>query len=521
MPKKRNSSQRIGSIGEDRFRIFCHENFLIPNRVENDFGFDFLCQLDLTASFSQTGQISGTILGFSVRSTDRVDGRIKLTRSDAECLLAADFPVGLALVKLDQVRSAEVYFRFLDPDFIVSLSEFLSSTKQSKHFTPKDLLPASEITETVRRVSAPGYVEQSRVQAAERLAEPIAGNVRIQIQRDGQNEVTLVTSLDLYSFFEQGTESERDALFLATFGAPRFRGKRIRDLALKGGLMRGIARLPQPYVLRGFVMDDPTVAKVNGPRGSASLSVLRTANDHHYGYVHAAGFALTVSHRIKRNGQYVHEMRTLVDPKSDSPLEEHPALLHFLNSCYPDSTFTFDGEGLTLDTPNFSGIGDCANFASALLGARTLTGWQDVRVTVSDMAIEESRKSMMWLAAAAAPGSHVLPRGLVIRDVQESECDARNAVIYVPVVCNLATTSVVTWFSGKGSVLYHQDEPCGFKVNVYETREVEVVKRLPKKSIFPEVPLGPALLIFRGDAVETVQGHPSGWGDIHCRWEWD
>ncbi|MET8178744.1 hypothetical protein [Streptomyces sp. NPDC005336] len=144
MPKKRNAAQRIGAIGEDRFRLSCQENFIIPNKVEHDFGFDFLCQPDLAAGFGRTGPVSGVFVGFSVRATDRDDGRIRLNQADAECLLAAQFPTGLALVKLNGPKSAAVYFRMMDAAFIVELSQFLASAKKSKHFTPKDMRPVAE-----------------------------------------------------------------------------------------------------------------------------------------------------------------------------------------------------------------------------------------------------------------------------------------------------------------------------------------------------------------------------------------
>ncbi|MFI2549198.1 hypothetical protein ACH5AJ_33350 [Streptomyces rochei] len=525
MPKKRNAAQRIGAIGEDRFRLSCQENFIIPNKVEHDFGFDFLCQADLSADFGETGPVSGVFVGFSVRATDRDDGRIRLNRADAECLLAAQFPTGLALVKLDGPKTASVYFRMMDASFIVELSQFLTSAKKSRHFTPKDMRPMAEIRDAFRKVSAVGYLEQVRADAARKIAEPITGPVQIRIHRDSGRQATLITSLDLYAWFEQGTPAEQEALYLATFGEPERRDRRMRQLALNGKAMGGLVHLPQPYVLAGFVMDHPTGVCVHSPSGSAHLPVLRTANERHFGYIHPAGFALTVSSRVEQDGQYVHMMRALADPDSDALLGNHPALLAFLTACHPESVFSFDDrDGPPLDARYFVNLGDLAQCAAAFRDAQRLDGWDAAPVMVKDMASPESRNSLVFLASAADPQTQPIPRGLLLTtpDVEEEDCDAVPGAVNVPVVCNLADSSLVVWFSGHGSVLFHNGDPCGFTVPAFGVDTIEVRARVPSRSLFPQVHLGPRTLLW--DAGRWAQGD-AGTGrwadDLRLRFQLD
>ncbi|NEA20564.1 hypothetical protein [Streptomyces halstedii] len=516
MPKNRNAAQRIGAIGEDRFRLSCQENFIIPNKVEHDFGFDFLCQPDLAAGFGRTGPVSGVFVGFSVRATDRDDGRIRLNQADAECLLAAQFPTGLALVKLNGPKSAAVYFRMMDAVFIVELSDFLASGKKSKHFTPKDMRPVTEIRDAIGEVSAPGYLEQVRADAARKIAEPITGPVQIQIHRDADSQATLITSLDLYAWFEQGTPAEQEALYLATFGEPVRRDQRLRELALSGKAMGGLAHLPQPYVLAGFVMDHPTRVCVQTTPVSAELPVLRTANEHHFGYVYPAGFALTVSGRVEKDGQYVHLMRALADPDSDALLGDHPVLLDFLTTCHPESVFCFDnGDGLTPDVTYFDSLGDLAGCAAAYRAAQSLDGWDAVPVMVKDMASPESRNSLMFLGSAADPQTQPIPRGLLLTapEVEEKDCDTASGTINVPVVCNLAHSSLVAWFSGHGSVLFHDGDPCGFKVPAFRVDTIEVLPRVPSRSLFPRVLLGPRTLICDEGRWQESDADTGQWAD--------
>lgn len=502
--------------------MFCEENYLIPNKVEHDFGFDFLCQIDLAKSLAELGQIAGSFVGFSVRSTIKPDGKIKLTRADVQCLLAAEFPAGLALVKLNGTDSGEVFFRLLDEEFTAELCAFVASKKETKRFVPRDLLSGTKIREEVKRASASGFVERSRLVAAEKLTAPIVGDVHIQIRRGGNGQATLVTALDLYKYFEQKNDADRQSLHLATFGAPRFRGKRLRDLALKERLMGSLARLPEPYVLAGFVMDEPTLTQVSSPAATAELRLFRTGNEHHFGYIHEAGFALTISHRKNLNGQYVHEMDALVDEESDSEWAGYSDLLEFLGAFRADSKVLFRGDReVVLDANYFEGLRNCSNFAGALLKARALRGFGDVPVIIRDMALEESRATMAWLAAAASPDSPAIPRGLVAGNVKESECEVRSATIEVPVVCNLAEASIVVWFSGRGSVLFYEGDPCGFKVQAYESREVEVWEKRAKISAFPEVPLDDATIIIQDGAIAVASENASYCQDIHLTWQLD
>ncbi|MFF9547371.1 hypothetical protein ACF1B4_27745 [Streptomyces albidoflavus] len=514
MPKKRSPSQRIGSLGEDRFRLFCHENFLIPNKLENDFGFDFLCQRDLAVDFSATGEVGGVFLGFSVRSTNRPDGRIKLTRSDAECLLTADFPTGIVLIHLDETRSGHTYFRYLDSDLIVQLSTFLASTKKAKHFTPADLQPPQNFRKATARACAPGRLEQDRLEAARQLTTSITGPAEIQVRRDRNSQATLVTAVDFYAYFEQATPAQKQDLYLATFGIPALRAARLRELAINSQIIGGLARLPQPYVLSGFVVDDPTPTHVAGPDARADLDLLRTANDLHHGYVHPAGFALTVSGRVKLGNEHVHHMRALADPDSEERLEDHLDLVTFLDACRPDGAVTFGPGGLTVDLPYFDGLEQCVNFAQAYLAARRLTGWQQTDIKVKDMANLESQRSLLWLACAASGARP--PLGLLVGVVEEAQCVRKPATVEIPVICNFTGFGVVTHFTGHGAALFHEDELQGFTVDSYEAPTVGGLPRQPTSGD-PEVRVGGSRIVFRDLQFVAGSGDSTGAGELQVR----
>ncbi|MBC9731189.1 hypothetical protein [Streptomyces sp. TRM68367] len=320
-------------------------------------------------------------------------------------------------------------------------------------------------------------------------------------------------------------QAEQEALYLATFGEPVRRDQRMRELALSGKAMGGLAHLPQPYVLAGFVMDHPTRVCVKTTPVSAELPVLRTANEQHFGYVYPAGFALTVSARVERDGQYVHLMRALADPDSDALLGDHPVLLDFLTTCHPESVFCFDdGDGPPLDVTCFESLGDLARCAAAYRDAQSLDGWDAVPVMVKDMASTESRNSLMFLGSAADPQTQPIPRGLLLAapEVEEEDCGTASGTINVPVVCNLAHSSLVAWFSGRGSVLLHDGDPCGFKVPAFRLDTVEVLPRVPSRSLFPRVLLGSRTLICDEGRWQESDVDTGQWADdVRLRFQLD
>ncbi len=129
--KKRAPSNRVGERGEKHFDAVAADYGLIATAIKNDYGFDFLCQVDEDPSSSQSSGLHGTFVGVAVRATTKADGRIKLARADADALLRAHFVTMVALVHLPKNGSASISVRILDAAFRKELAAFLSGTRES------------------------------------------------------------------------------------------------------------------------------------------------------------------------------------------------------------------------------------------------------------------------------------------------------------------------------------------------------------------------------------------------------
>jgi len=107
-------------------------------------------------------------------------------------------------------------------------------------------------------------------------------------------------------------------------------------------------------------------------------------------------------------------------------------------------------------------------------------------------------------------------------EVEEKDCDTASGTINVPVVCNLASSSLVVWFSGHGSVLFHDGDLCGFKVPAFRVDTIEVLPRVPSPSLFPRVLLGPRTLICDAGRWEESDAETGQWADdVHLRFQLD
>ena len=78
---KRSRSQQIGMLAESQFHQAGLRANLLPEKVRNDFGVDFLCQVAGPSNKAGLALVSGTVIGAAVRGTDGRKAKIRLSRS--------------------------------------------------------------------------------------------------------------------------------------------------------------------------------------------------------------------------------------------------------------------------------------------------------------------------------------------------------------------------------------------------------------------------------------------------------
>jgi hypothetical protein len=232
----------------------------------------------------------------------------------------------------------------VDADFREELLTFLTSKNETMSLTPSACEPWSSIRARLTAAMDDGFIEQQKITAAERRLAVAIENVSLEVRRGSDGSLTLVTAMDLYSYFRRLDGPDSQKLYEATFGAAKRASARISQLALKQELVSELETLPKPLVLRGFTYDDPRILRVQGPAGESEGSFLRTSNGEHSGWCMPQGFALTASKRKQEGSVWVHELRAFADPEEDIDLTADDTLMNFLLCCEPGArlnTFNF------------------------------------------------------------------------------------------------------------------------------------------------------------------------------------
>jgi hypothetical protein len=492
--KRRTPSQRIGSAGEAAFRHLASQQGLLPTKMEEDFGLDFICQIDEDSTAKSSSTIGPMVLGVSVRSTNRRDQRVTLSRADATALLRADFPVSFVLVDPD-ARSPQAWFKPLDAAFRDELLTFLSSTKAKLSQSPQSCRPWTEVTEWLSSAIKVGFTEREKLGAAEERLRRSIEEVSLEVRRTSDGAVTVLTSMDLYAYYKTLDESEGEKLYQATFGAANRASERISQLALKRELISELDQLPQPLILRGFTYEDPRVLRVEGSSGVAECTLLKRSNGEHVGWCLPEGFALTASKRKKQGNLWVHELQAFADSEEDIDLADHVELMNFLRCCEPEAQLgEVNDRPLPFVVEQFTDLPYFGWFAQYVDRARLLDGWDGGLALLKDALDEETLDSLGWLAALADMPSKAARLGFSLEDSDPHH----PASFRLPCLVNTATATVVCWLDCRGNALLHGEALRGLMVDEVSDVHLEVRPRAMKMTRDPEFVLDSKLVIARG-----------------------
>lgn len=491
MAKKRKQQQRVGRIGESAFEAFAVQHHLIPTRPSDDFGFDFLCQVE-EPSGPDTKSISGDVIGVSVRTTASRRVRVRIRRSDAETLLSAKFIVCLALVDYS-TGAAKVYYRFLDEDFAIELTRFLSTERATIDMTPARCRDESAFETDLGNAIRGNAPERIRVAVARSRLVEYLPDASLQVARDDGGELTVVSVGNFYSFFARSDAPQRDELYAAVFGAPRLRFERLAELGPRPEVAQALARLPEPFLLGGADETKFTVVAENSS-GRDMLEMIRVVTPTHTGWVHEAGFSITIS-KAKFDGEHwIHEVDAHVDETEPIYLADHGELWRFLERCTHDAVLRPEYQpALSLHADMVRGLRGPHYFASCMRVAAKLSGWEEVRASLPRANDSESFYTMGLLAEAATRPSFLQRFGFVLETPGKTTPDFEEVSVKceVPIVGNLGDAAVVCWFEAAVRLLTVGDQTRGIRLDNISSVTVEVAVRHDKATIFPELVVDP------------------------------
>ena len=174
--KKRSLAQRIGETGEALVKLWASKNLLSANKLDNDYGFDFLLQ-----HFHPQGKHeihTGLWFMAQCKATESDEQKyVKLDREDAYLYLSASIPV--CLLSVDN-KSEQVRFRFIDQELIDELIYFVNSKNDTKSFNiDKYFFGLESLQDCIKEHATSHATQKLKVYAANKLLKAFSQDIQI------------------------------------------------------------------------------------------------------------------------------------------------------------------------------------------------------------------------------------------------------------------------------------------------------------------------------------------------------
>jgi len=505
MSKRWSRAQQIGAEGEAAFRRYGLRAGLLPNKVDEDVGIDFFCQVEGARGGNGSALIVPKVVGVNVRSTmAKRHPRIRLDRSDAEGLLQAEFPTFVALVHLDG-RTETVYHRFVDEEFAVELADFLAGSHNWLYLSPRQCRGEGSFAGDLAGVLAGNAPERVKVALAERGLAEYVPEATVEVRRNRVGELTVVEVGNFYDLFLRSREPTQDSVYGAVFGAPGKRVERLARLGPRPELAETLMGLPTSTQFVGVTIDADSVLVAEGTEfGIARLAIKQVYTATYHGWVHKTGFSITMSRPVLRDGVNVHEIDASVDAEERVQLATSPELWEFLEACGIGSSVHREGNDRLVLSIDF--IRDLRRFhayAAWFRHASGLHGWEAIDEHL-DLALDnESLQTLAWCAELAQDANLLLRFGFVVEGEEPREIGRK---FELPVVGNFGDQSVVTWLSVDGLIFERDGCFCGLRIDAVTAVRVETRPRLEKSSMWPEIVVSgdwPTMLISSDGYAQT------------------
>jgi hypothetical protein len=301
--KRRSLSQRLGTKGEYQFAMWATDRHLSPNKLENDFGIDYLSQVLEPVEESTSEEASGPILAAQIRAASgKSRPRVTLSREDATNLLRQT--QATALIGIGE-HPPFVSYLFLDEPFIDHLMQFLASPKESLSIRLDQMNSSvSEFDEKLAYLSRIGTQHRLRLYKTEKGLRSVIPGSLLSIQQSSDGGFALVEVPWIQSALQIETvarEKVRTLLF-EQGQLPRA----LPGVSLRPELIRVQDLVDGPILLQGGIERDVELTARRGTASATAIFHARPLSDE-TAYSHPAGFALVLSGRRKHGDVWVHE----------------------------------------------------------------------------------------------------------------------------------------------------------------------------------------------------------------------
>src|SRR5205823_394325 len=144
------------------------------------YGVDFICQAEQTSGATSANPMIPAHFAVCVRATNTTTGRVKLNRADATNMLRYRQPLVFVLIHLIEPL-APCYYRVLDRDFGLMLSQFLNSSNKTFSITPTDCRPEASFRSDLLPALRPSATRSTQLALAQLRLNTLVPGATIEL----------------------------------------------------------------------------------------------------------------------------------------------------------------------------------------------------------------------------------------------------------------------------------------------------------------------------------------------------
>lgn len=487
--KRLSRSNLIGEDGELLFRRWALKHRLTANKVNQDIGIDFFCQVTAPVPGSTSFEGRGPVLGAQVKTVqDGEDARLIIDRIDAIDLLRQTQATCVFGIRLSD---ESVHFQFMDRNFINRLVTFLDTENDELTISYKALADDSaHFLRLLERYTNPFEQMQLRVYLIQqRINSGIPGS-RFSVDSAGEETRSMIAVPWIPSAFainENAREQVRlkflreGSIDLEEEGIELHPviGEALRATNSSAAVLSGVGAVMTKVKVR---LDHTTVVQ------PFEYSEFGTEKN----FVHRSGLRITIDRTTRKlsDGHHYHSMESEVfRPQRPTPLSGNA--FNFFRLFRPGASIELQpGWEAPLETfgESLTSLGEAVNAWPDLCKALKLPLQ---RLCLGDLQDEEFSRTAWFLEALLIRNLSIsmLVNGVLVgpaADKSPDQLSTTPVLASVPLALNWKDAGIVVWLECEAETYLFEDLVCGFQLKEHISWQIQKTGRLDK-SIYPEV----------------------------------
>lgn len=521
MTKRISQIQLQGIEGEKAFEHWASRNGLLATKLDPDQGIDYVCQLvgDRTDKTDKSSYYTpGKMLAVAVRSSDKVEPKVRINRDDARLLLQINMPTAIAILDLRTTSEPpKVYFRFMDNQFLAELFNFLKGSKQSYTIKATSCISDPyEIRSAVEGLFNPGAWEKIESLKREMKLQQIVPGARLTVVITAGSVFSIV-HVPEYSDQYRGERLEvKEKIEAVIFGRQELLKERMENLQPRNGLLAALEGTPSPIIIGMAKWSEFGSVEIKACREQeeAICRFEMKKSGIWIAFCHRSGLSLKVSEAVEKDGQLVHLTEDHIDAATQLSDLQDRELSKFLLCCREGGHLEF-ASGLLLSASQFrnlNALGWLCDYLERLQHVSWLAveGWRASDVT------EEDLQSLRFLSKIEERRNILDGFGFILGGFELSAVRNHPTHFKLPICMNLRGKGFVCWLRADGMLFIEpeQNRCVGLRVTtvkealVKETGKSYPTNGFPKMKVFSG---WPAIAVFQTEQALTWTGDDD-WG---------